>query len=253
MTNQKTEEIFHKELGFSLIGNNESITLTKNDIFRVMEYHHKYLLEEAGKELPDKDVVSKYADVNSNNFPDQGSGKMCNAAQYEGIIDGAEWMKEKASALLAIKQREIEGLKDKIANWVVQMKAPVVPLPIKQEDIDKCLKDKEEANITLLTNELKKFQSSFISQENVEKMVDFYYFMNTAKEAHQAQRKMMSPQMGNQHEKHNRKIVLDLCKQFCSYNPSLADNKEGEVLDTRKKISGHERGFLIDNPNCGGV
>lgn len=112
------------------------------------------LMEEAGKELPDKDVVSKYADVNSNNFPDQGSGKMCNAAQYEGIIYGAEWMKEKASALLAIKQREIEGLKDKIANWVVQMKAPVVPLPIKQEDIDKYLKDKEEANINLYRYEL---------------------------------------------------------------------------------------------------
>lgn len=48
------EESLRVELGFSLIGNNESITLTKNDIHRAMDYHaqqFKSQLEAADKTI----------------------------------------------------------------------------------------------------------------------------------------------------------------------------------------------------------
>lgn len=141
---------------------------------------------------------------------------------------------------------------DKLIEWIDEQIEKVADLPIftsfQEQESEMLLSRYRAVKEKILSLS---FSTEERGSASVEKMVDFYYFMNTSKEAHQAQRKMMSPQMGNQHEKHNRKIVLDLCKKFCSSHPSLADNKEGEVLDTRKKISGHERGFLIDNPNYG--
>lgn len=61
------------------------------------------------EELPDRDVVSTYADKHSNNFP-KGLGDMCNAAENNGVIVGAEWIKRIASGI-------ISRLKETALGW----------------------------------------------------------------------------------------------------------------------------------------
>lgn len=67
-------------------------------------------------ELPDRDEVSNFADKHSNNFPDMGASSMCNAAQYEGAIEGAEWIKQIASVIIAKNRETIQHWKDAVSE-----------------------------------------------------------------------------------------------------------------------------------------